>query len=140
MTEQGGSYELDRDGAARAVAILSLHEDRFLSGLRDNPESTLWSYGFALSPREMETIRGAFGSAQDGVIEANKADRIQAIRTGDPGYFRATTPSGQLAFAGTAGVKSEDGSRPNFLLNAKTFVEGQFVDITGMKYVVPKMF
>ena len=82
----------------------------------------------------------AFGTARDGVIEANKADRIQAIRTGDPGYFRATTRYGQLAFAGTAGVKSEDGSRPNFLLNAKTFVEGQFVDITGMKYAVPKTF
>ena len=65
MTEQGGSYELDRDGAARAVAILSLHEERFLVGLREDPESTLWNYGFALSPREMELIRQTFGTPQE---------------------------------------------------------------------------
>lgn len=65
MAQQGGSDGLDRDGAARAVAILSLHEDQFLSDLRDDPESTLWNYGFALSPQEMETIRGAFGVARD---------------------------------------------------------------------------
>lgn len=50
---------------AKAVAILSLHEDRFLRGLRDDPESTLWSYGFALSPREMQSIREVFGSEQE---------------------------------------------------------------------------
>ena len=82
----------------------------------------------------------AFGAAKDGVIEANKAERTQAVRTGDPKYFRATTKDGKLAFAGTAGTKQDDGSRPNFLLNAKTFVEGQFVDISGMKYAVPRKF
>lgn len=44
---------------------MSLYEDQFLSGLRDNPESTLWNYGFALSPLEMETIREAFGGTRD---------------------------------------------------------------------------
>lgn len=78
MTEQGGSYELDRDGAARAVAILSLHEDRFLSGLREDPETTLWNYGFALSPREMELVRETFAAAQDrGLSDEDIVERIR---------------------------------------------------------------
>jgi hypothetical protein len=94
MAERGGSHELDRDGAARAVAILSLREDGFLNSLREDPESTLWNYGFALSPLEMETIRQAFGTARDrgmsdedivqmlreSLRESLRADEVEAAR------------------------------------------------------------
>lgn len=57
---------------------MSLYEDGFLSGLRDDPETTLWNYGFALSPREMVTIREAFGTARDrGLSDEDILERIR---------------------------------------------------------------
>lgn len=60
---------------------MSLYEDRFLSGLRNDPESTLWSYGFALSPQEMESIRQFFGDAQDRGL--SDEDILEVIRDAD---------------------------------------------------------
>ena len=57
MAEQGGTEEFRRDRALEALAILSIYDNYFLSSLRDNLESTLWDYGFALSPDEMQAVR-----------------------------------------------------------------------------------
>lgn len=83
----------------------------------------------------------AFSVAKDGTIRANKADRVQAVKTGDPTYVRCLSPAGELVFAGTVGKQDPNSNvRPNFTVNAKTMVEGQFVDITGLTYVVPRTF
>jgi hypothetical protein len=57
VTQQGGTEEFRRDRALEALAILSINDTYFLSSLRDNVESTLWDYGFALSPDEMYAVR-----------------------------------------------------------------------------------
>ena len=57
MEQQGGTEEFRRASAMEALCVLSIHDRNFLPGLRDNLEATLWSYGFALSPREMEDAR-----------------------------------------------------------------------------------
>ena len=77
MTEQGGLYELNRDGAARAVAIVSLNEPQFLSGLREDPESALWNYGFALSPQETASIRQFFGDRGRDLSDEDVRDLIR---------------------------------------------------------------
>jgi hypothetical protein len=77
----------------------------------------------------------AFGPAQDGVLIANKSDRAQAVKTGDPGYVRATTADGRFVFDGSIGEKNA-----NAVVNVKSIVEGQFVDLTGFRYVIPKTF
>lgn len=48
-----------------AVARLSIDDDDFLTGLRDDPDGTLWRYGFALSPEEMRDVREYFSSRSD---------------------------------------------------------------------------
>jgi hypothetical protein len=40
-----------------ALAILSINDVQFLSAVRTDLESTLWRYGFALSPEEMDEAR-----------------------------------------------------------------------------------
>ena len=57
-------------------------------------------------------------------------DRAQAIRSGAPGWVRITSASGDFAADGVVGGEA--------LLNVKQVVEGQFVDLTGFKYVIPK--
>jgi len=57
VAQQGGTEEFRRDRALEALAILSINDSYFLSSLRDNLESTLWDYGFALSPDEMQAVR-----------------------------------------------------------------------------------
>ena len=57
MEQQGGTQEFRRDKALEALAILSMYESGFLSEIRDDLESTLWRYGFALSPQEMWEAR-----------------------------------------------------------------------------------
>jgi hypothetical protein len=57
VEQQGGIQELRRDKALEALAILSIYEPSFLRGIRDDLESTLWRYGFALSPQEMREAR-----------------------------------------------------------------------------------
>ena len=56
--------EFRRDTALEALALLSIDEghlsaynDRFLRGIRTALEPTLWDYGFALSPQEVEDVK-----------------------------------------------------------------------------------
>jgi hypothetical protein len=61
VAEQGGTGEFRRERALEALAILSINDEYFLGSLRDNLESTLWDYGFALSPDEMQAVRKYLG-------------------------------------------------------------------------------
>ena len=94
---------------------------------REPPTETLLARG------KMAPV--SFSTARDGVITANKAERVQAIRSGEPTYVRFVSPAGRLVFAGTVGTKDA-----NFVGAAKGMIEGQFVDITGIRYAVPKTF
>jgi hypothetical protein len=75
----------------------------------------------------------AFGRANNGILVANKAERAVAVATGEPTWMRCTTPDGRVIMDGTAGT-----SNANAVMNAKSMVQGQFVDITGFKFVIPK--
>jgi hypothetical protein len=66
--QQGEIEEIKRDKALEALAILStgdftlleedlVHPEHFLKGMRTDVESTLWDYGFALSPQEMRDVK-----------------------------------------------------------------------------------
>ncbi len=70
MAQQGGSEygreteEVRRDPALEALALLAIDEgqlsaynDQFLRGIRTALEPTLWDYGFALSPKEVEDVK-----------------------------------------------------------------------------------
>lgn len=57
MEQEGAPEALRRNEAGEALATLSMHDPYFLTGIRTDLESTLWRYGFALSPREMQTAR-----------------------------------------------------------------------------------
>jgi hypothetical protein len=54
VEQQGESEATFRINAGEALAILSIHSPNFLMGIRTNLRSTLWDYGFALSPEEMK--------------------------------------------------------------------------------------
>jgi hypothetical protein len=69
VAQQGGTEEFRRDRALEALAILSINDDYFLGSLRDNLGATLWDYGFALSPDEMEEVRKYLGD------HAHKSDK-----------------------------------------------------------------
>ena len=57
MAQPGDAEGFVRDGAAEALILLLASDRGILDGLRTNPETTLWNYGFALSPRELESVR-----------------------------------------------------------------------------------
>ena len=68
MAQQGETEEIRRDKALEALAILStgdftrleedlVHTEHFLNGMRTDVEPTLWDYGFALSPKEVEDVK-----------------------------------------------------------------------------------
>jgi hypothetical protein len=61
VAQQGGTEEVRRDRALEALAILSIKDEYFLGSLRDNLGSTLWDYGFVLSPTEMQEVRKYLG-------------------------------------------------------------------------------
>ena len=75
----------------------------------------------------------AFGPPKDGVLVANKSQRAQAVRSGQPTWVRLTTASGQFVSDGTFGEKNA-----NAVANVRQIVAGQFVDLTGYKHVIPK--
>lgn len=77
----------------------------------------------------------SFADAKDGVITANRSERGQAMRSGDPTWIRCVTSGGELVFDGTYGTKNA-----NAVGAVKTVIEGQFIDITGMTYAVPRTF
>jgi hypothetical protein len=77
----------------------------------------------------------SFSDAKDGVIVANKSERAQAVRTGDPSWIRCVSKTGEFVFDGTYSTKNA-----NAVGAVKTVIEGQFIDITGMVYAVPRTF
>jgi hypothetical protein len=56
VAQQGEAQEFSRDEAFDALAYVSICDDQFLRA-RTALESTLWDYGFALSPREMQDVK-----------------------------------------------------------------------------------
>jgi hypothetical protein len=81
MQQQGGTQEFKRDKALEALAILSIYEPGFLGGIRDDLESTLWRYGFALSPQEMREARDYLTEN----AELSDDAIIQSLVSQDPG-------------------------------------------------------
>lgn len=57
MEQQEPTEGFRREEALMALAELSIGYPPFLRDLRNNLEFTLWRYGFALSPREMQEAR-----------------------------------------------------------------------------------
>lgn len=91
MEQQGGSEAFRRDEALVALAVLSIYAPGFLYELRTNPESTLWRYGFALSPDEMREARDYFAeraSLSDDEIVRGLREQIG----GEPYYKRWFRP------------------------------------------------
>jgi hypothetical protein len=70
VEQQGNTEGLRREKAAMALVLLLISDDEFLYGLRTNPEVALWSYGFALSPREMEEVKNLIEVTSDLTDEA----------------------------------------------------------------------
>jgi hypothetical protein len=70
VEQQEAAQEFRREEALMVVAIASIHDPEFLSGARTDLESTLWRYGFALSPQEMEEVRGYFEAKKDCLDQA----------------------------------------------------------------------
>jgi hypothetical protein len=64
VPQQGDAEGFERDEVALALFILSINDVQFLKGLRTDPGSTLWRHGFALSPKEMETVRDTFADKE----------------------------------------------------------------------------
>ena len=62
MEQQGEAEKFRREEALMAVAHVSIREPRFLQGARTNLEHTLWRYGFALSPGEMQAVKEYFAA------------------------------------------------------------------------------
>jgi hypothetical protein len=85
VEQQGGPEESGRTEALMALAILSIHAPGFLSEVRTNLESTLWRYGFALSPEEMRVASDYFAERAtlsdqdivDGLREQLESEREQ---------------------------------------------------------------
>ena len=85
MEQQGGPEESGRTEALMALAILSIYAPGFLSEVRANLESTLWRYGFALSPEEMRDASDYFAERAtlsdqdivDGLREQIESEREQ---------------------------------------------------------------
>jgi hypothetical protein len=85
VEQQGGPEEFGRTEALMALAILSINAPGFLSEVRTNLESTLWRYGFALSPEEMRDASDYFAERAtlsdqdivDGLREQLESEREQ---------------------------------------------------------------
>jgi hypothetical protein len=76
---QEGTEAFKREEALMALAELSIGYPQFLSDLRDNLESTLWRYGFALSPQEMQEARNFLAAH----AELSDDDLLQRLRSAD---------------------------------------------------------
>ncbi|HKH11562.1 MAG TPA: hypothetical protein VKA73_10500 [Rubrobacter sp.] len=46
-----------RPGVEQALTLMAIHDTDFVRSVRDDPESALWRYGFALNPAEMGFVR-----------------------------------------------------------------------------------
>jgi hypothetical protein len=76
VEQQGNTEGPRREKAAMALVLLLISDDEFLSGLRTNPEVALWSYGFALSPREMEEVINLIEETRD-LSDQEIRDRLE---------------------------------------------------------------
>jgi hypothetical protein len=96
VEQQGGPEESGRTEALMALAILSIHAPGFLSEVRTNLESTLWRYGFALSPEEMRDASDYFAERAtlsdqdivDGLREQLESEREQIEAAARFRWFR----------------------------------------------------
>lgn len=79
----------------------------------------------------------AFSKPDNGVMFANALERATAIRTGDPKWVRFLTADGVVAADGTY-VRRDKNASANAEGNVGTIIQGQFVDVTGIKWVIPK--
>ena len=70
MHQQGGAEQFRREEALVAVAFVSIHDPQFLRGARTNLARTLWRYGFALSPQEMQAVRDYLAATGDFTDQA----------------------------------------------------------------------
>jgi hypothetical protein len=76
VAQQGNTEGLEREKAAMALVLLMISDDEFLNSLRTNPEVALWSYGFALSPQEMELVRNLIEETRD-LSDQEIRDRLE---------------------------------------------------------------
>ena len=53
--------EENRRNVEEALCTLAIHSVDFVRSVREDPESALWSYGFALSPSEMRFVKDYLG-------------------------------------------------------------------------------
>jgi hypothetical protein len=67
-----------REEALMALAELSIGNPPFLSELRNNLEFTLWRFGFALSPREMQEARN-YLAAHAGQTDEEVLERLRSV-------------------------------------------------------------
>jgi hypothetical protein len=97
VEQQGGPEEFGRPEALMALAILSIHAPGFLNEVRTNLESTLWRYGFALSPQEMRQASYYFAeraTLSDRDIVAGLREQIESgsEQIGSEAFFRWFRP------------------------------------------------
>ncbi len=78
MDQQGQTEGYIRHEALEALAVLSIYEPSFLHALRDNLASTLWRYGFALSPEEFEEASN-YLTANADLSDAQIIERLQTL-------------------------------------------------------------
>jgi len=57
--------EEHRQGVEQVLVTLAIHDEDFVRGVRADPESALWSYGFALNPTEMRFVKDYLGENAD---------------------------------------------------------------------------
>ncbi|QIN81810.1 hypothetical protein GBA63_03515 [Rubrobacter tropicus] len=80
MERQEGTGGYRRDEALMAVARLSISDADFLRGMKRDPASTLWQYGFALSPQEMREAEDFLGNRRDAGDDDIREDLEREIR------------------------------------------------------------
>jgi hypothetical protein len=88
VDQGGGTGQLRREEALMAVAFASIRDPQFLSGAKTNLEHTLWRYGFALSPQEMQEVRRYFdakgGLDDQAIIDDLEEEQLKRFRELDP--------------------------------------------------------
>ena len=68
--------EEHRPGVEQALTFLAIHDMDFVRSVRADPESALWSYGFALNPAEMRFVRD-YLAQNSGLDDDEIVQRLQ---------------------------------------------------------------
>ena len=68
--------EEHRPGVEQALTFLAIHDMDFVRSVRADPESALWSYGFALNPAEMRFVRQYLAENAE-LSDSDIVDRLQ---------------------------------------------------------------